>query len=148
MIGPIDGRGNFLDRFPRLQALQDFVNRNPVAPTGESLSQTGRLSPVGGGSAVNMANQVSPLLQAIGGGAQNDQLLQLLITLLILATMLQESQNSQSAADSLLSGLGRGQLLHSYQSISITTTQITWQTQYTTGAADSANSQPNLDTSA
>jgi hypothetical protein len=95
-----------------------------------------------------MANQVSQMLQALGGGAQNDQLLQLLVTLLILATMLQESQNTQSAADSLLSGLGRGQLLQSYQSISITTTQITWQTQYTTGAADSANSQPNLDTSA
>jgi hypothetical protein len=66
--------------------------------------------------------------------------------LLILAAMMQESQPSQTAADSLLGGLGRGQTLQSYQSMSITLTQVTWQTQYTTGAAtDPQAQQPNLD---
>jgi len=146
MIGPIDVRGGFLDRFPGLEALRDLTNRNPVAPTQDTLGQAGPLGGVQGGAAVNIANQVLQMLQAIGGGAQDDKLLQMLITLLVLAAMMQDSQASQTAGDSLLSGLGRGQTLQSYQSTSITLTQVTWQTQYTTGAAtDPQAQQPNLD---
>jgi hypothetical protein len=148
MIGPIDGRGgNFLDRFPRLAALQDLIGRHPVAPPEPMLSQP---APVGRlGAATDVGMQVSQMLQAIGSGVQDDKLLQMLITLLVLAAMMQDSQATQTAANSLLDGLARGTAFRAFESISITTTEITCQMQYSIGPdAPTAQPQNGLDATA
>jgi len=116
MIGPIDGHGgwgsgNFIDRFPRLQGLLDGPVRpgTPTAPELPNLPDLGGNRPSTGVSAVNVHMQVSQMLQSIGGGAQQDQTLQMLITLMILLALLQEQQrSSMQTAGALLEMLGRG----------------------------------------
>lgn len=52
-------------------------------------------------TAMQINAQVAQLLRGVGGGAENNQLLQLMIGLMILITLLQGTQQAQSAADPL-----------------------------------------------
>src|SRR3972149_10320046 len=56
---------------------------------------------------INLGNQISQLLQGIGGGVENNKTLQLLIGLLILLTLLEGSSKGGGSAADALSGLGK-----------------------------------------
>jgi len=106
------------------------------APTSPGAGQLQRVTNVG------MA--VSNMLQSIGGGVENDQMLKALIALMIIAALLQETlDGGQSSHESLRSlGNGRGDAMNGlamnasfvsieYTSISINSTTLS---QTATGA--------------
>ena len=100
-------------------------------------------APLGLGNAVSlvgMNNEISQLLQSIGGGVENNKMLQLMIGLLILLTLLQGSaKTGQSAADALSglggSGGGRGTSI----SFAASTTSITIEQTSVTMTASAAD---------
>jgi hypothetical protein len=150
MIGPIDGRGGWLqgllDRFPRLDALLDGRLR-PDAPSVPNLPDLGGAHQATGIAAINVRLQVSQMLQSIGGGVQQDQTLQMLITLMVLLALLQPQQRTDSTAASTLldmllrtrSGQQEFQFSWSYSSVNIETSFIQGQ------AADPASGGQGLD---
>ena len=78
---------------------------NSIAGQTQSIS-TGSLNQSMAISRVH--SQVTELLQSVGGGLENDKMLQLLIATILLMALLQGSQsNSQSGAD-ILRSLGGG----------------------------------------
>jgi hypothetical protein len=73
---------------------------------------------------------VAQMLQSIGGGAENDKVLQMLIALMILLTLLKEQTDQASSLSQALSPLGRGNgqgsvLAAYYSSTTITIEQTT-----------------------
>lgn len=110
--------------------------------------QAGAPTPSGAGqlqSVTNVGVAVSNMLQSIGGGVENDQMLKALISLMIIAALLQQiAEGGQSSNESLRAlGNGRGDAIQGqamnasfvsieYTSISITSTSIS----QTTGGFD------------
>jgi hypothetical protein len=75
-------------------------------------------------SSLHINAAVSQLLQGIGGGAENNKTLQMLIALLILVALLDSSQQPTASAgslDALASGIGQG----GYSGFSMSSTTIT-----------------------
>ncbi len=104
-------------------------------------------------SMLNVNTQVVELLSNVGGSAQGNQTLQMLIALLILMTLLQQSQNGNGrSADALLDMLSRGaggshlQMSSTFISIQQTTTSFTTATD-TSGNSTSQGGE-QLDVSA
>jgi len=107
------------------------------APLGTSV---GVNSPQGGGSvsgpqsaqtvmSTQINAQVAHLLKGIGGGAENNQLLQLMIGLMILITLLQGSQAQAPDPMKDLAGLSGGRASAAGMaatSFSIEQTTVTW----------------------
>ncbi len=107
---------------------------NPMGPLTSSAPAD---APVGGAtplmsssfadaiSALQINTAVGQLLQGIGGGAESNKTLQMLIALLILVTLLQGSQSQDSAAGKLgdlaQGGIGRG----GYVGMSMSSTTVT-----------------------
>ena len=56
----------------------------------------------------NIANAATQLLRAVGGGAENDQVLRALVTLLIVLALLNETLSATRSPASDLSSLSRG----------------------------------------
>jgi hypothetical protein len=105
-------------------------------------SSVGVTTPQAGGSvagsqmaqsvtAMQINAQVAHLLQGIGGAAENNQLLQLMIGLMILITLLQGSQQPQAAADPFkslagLSGARASAAGATVTNFTIEQTTVTW----------------------
>lgn len=97
------------------------VGGRTVGLRSASPSGIGDTSPL-----AKLGNQIGQLLQGIGGGLENNKVLQLMIGLMILLTLLEGSaKGGQSAADPL-SGLGSGDGGRgAYGSMEASTTSIT-----------------------
>ena len=101
--------------------------RNTGAVEGGAVG-LGSASPLGLSdtvSMVNLGNQISQLLQGIGGGMENNKMLQLMIGLLILLTLLEGSSKGGGSAADALSGLGGAAGRGNYVSFEASTTSIT-----------------------
>jgi len=112
------------------------------------VAQAGSPTPSGAGQlqrVTNVGMAVANMLQSIGGGVENDQMLKALIALMIIAALLQQAmEGGQSSNESLRAlGNGRGEAIQGmtinssfvsveYTSISINSTSIS----QTTGGFD------------
>ena len=76
-------------------------------------------------SLINLGNQISQLLQGIGGGVENNKTLLLLIGLLILLTLLEGSSKGGGSAAEALNGLGGAGSRGTYINFEASTTSIT-----------------------
>lgn len=77
-------------------------------------------------SSLEIGSNVQQLLQTIGSGTQSNKMLELMITLLILMSMLEQQQSAKSS-DSLLSSLGGLSSSRSTHSASFSMTTLTVQ---------------------
>lgn len=84
-------------------------------------------------SALSVSSSVSQLLTSIGGGVENNKMLELMIALLIIMSMLDQQRGSGGGSDALskLGGMGSGMSSSgiAYSSMSYSSTVIS--TQYT-----------------
>src|SRR3972149_12035654 len=88
------------------------------------LGSASPLGPSNNVSLINLGNQISQLLQGIGGGVENNKTLQLLIGLLILLTLLEGSSKGGGPAADALSGLGGAGGRGNYVNFEASTTSI------------------------
>jgi hypothetical protein len=100
-----------------------------------SAGDAGYAASPGATSAITQIHSaVSQLLQSVGGGVENDKMLRMLIALLILLALLDNSQPQTEGAQNALAQLGsrgnsQSQFLYAYQSsttISMEYTTTTW----------------------
>jgi len=107
MIGPVSN--NFtrnLASFSPLTASPQSSLSSPLTGASNN-SAAGALLGTGNVSFMQVAQQVSQLLQSIGGGLQNDPNLQMVIGLLIMMALLSQSQQANAPVD-LSNLIGRG----------------------------------------
>ena len=102
----------------------------------ESVPVNRGVSTVGGMS--NVAGEVAQLLQRVGGGIENNQMLEMIIALMILMALLQSSASSQTASQTsenllrMMSGASGGAAdsmsisLH-YEQTTVTMTSMSYQ---------------------
>ena len=85
-------------------SLQSNTNPAPSAPVGNDASAA-RIgssgSVVGSQALMSLHSAVSQLLQSVGGGAENDKLLRLLIVALILLALLEQQDNGVPGGQTL-----------------------------------------------
>jgi len=140
-ISPLDvGASNGLHYLGALGSGSGAQDASPVSGQAVGLPAAAPLDIGSAVSLVSMNNEISQLLQSIGGGVENNKMLQLMIGLLILLTLLQGSaKTGQSAADALstlgASGGGRG----TYISFAASTTSITIEQTSVTMTASAAD---------
>ncbi len=145
-MGPISGIGGGAGFQPL-----DIQPSRPAA--ADSLRGAGDVGAVGSGAssgtnapqgAADMFAAVTELLNSIGGGVQDDELLRLLIVLMVLMAMLENQQNQSAGGGDPLRALGgsngeTGQTISIYSSsttISIQQTETTIFLSDTYGATD------------
>ncbi len=76
-----------------------------------NVAQGGAPTPIGAGqiqSVTNVGVAVSNMLQSIGGGVENDQMLKALIALMIIAALLQQTTEGGKSSSESLRALGNG----------------------------------------
>ncbi len=76
-----------------------------------NVAQGGAPAPMGAGqlqSVTNVGVAVSNMLQSIGGGLENDQMLKALIALMIIAALLQQTTEGGQSSNESLRALGNG----------------------------------------
>lgn len=83
--------------------------------TSSSVQTTAQMSSM---SSVSM--QVGEMMQSIGGGAENDKMLQMMIALMIFMSILQNQNQSGGQGSDMLSQLGGG----SFQSVEMSSVSI------------------------
>lgn len=157
MIGPI--ANHFMDNVGRFSPLGALLG-SPLDPTGSASvgnSQAAGPAPATGSASFSqITQQISQLLQSIGGGAENNQMLQMMLGLLILLTLLSNSQQPQDAISQLASaGLSGGSPMSGFSSnASITFTKQSFSIQsappqtYAPIGGSGGASPPRLDCSA
>ncbi|MBI3834006.1 MAG: hypothetical protein HY287_06715 [Planctomycetes bacterium] len=108
MIGPVT---NQFIRNPAGSSSLNGISQSSFAPAGATRasgnSGVGALLGTENISFAQIAQQVSQLLKSVGGGLENDPNLQMVIGLLILMTLLSQSQQSKAPVD-LSNLIGRG----------------------------------------
>ena len=94
-------------------------------------------------SVTRIDTAVTQLLQSVGGGVENDKLLQLMIALLILLTMLGHQQEQQAESHNTWRGFGSGNTgTSSFAGLYSSTTSVSVEQSYTSGILTDGYSAP------